>query len=559
MKLKDNIQFGLIIFIVVGIITSCKVRQTIEHYPDFTGYTSEDFKPEIQKVHDSLFTYHSNYLLKNRFQQWELYLEGDAMERGIIGGALMDSLMRYQEDAFVEKIDDLVPNKKKQMRLLKFLGWYNRKIYKYFPNEYQVELYGLAKYMTSEYNYIGPAYLRNLYYHGAHDIGHALVDFSMVQCTSAGLWGSRSADGELILGRNLDFYLSDRFAENKVVLFVNPKEGIPFVSVTWPGMMGVVSGMNYEGLTITMNAGKSKIPWTAKEPISILARNILEHASTTEEAIAIAQKSEVFVSEALMVSSAKDNKVVIIEVSPKNFGVYEVSGEEIICSNHFQSDSYRKDKRNKKRIETYHSMYRYERMQELLDENSPITPTKMAAILRDKDGLGGKKIGYGNEKAINQLICHHGVVFKPEKKQIWISTSPYNLGAFTAYDLNEIFGNKNTDYKSHHIDSLTIPTDSFLYSSEYANYEKYRTLDKEISRWLKDKEAVINTDMLEEYRQLNPDFWYVHYNAGVLYYRMEKYEKARDAFKIASDLEITTTQDKEEVMKMLKKATKKVK
>ena len=75
-------------------------------------------------------------------------------------------------------------------------------------------------------------------------------------------------------------------------------------------------------------------------------------------------------------------------------------------------------------------------MDELLEEAGTINPEKMAEILRNRDGLGGKKLGMGNEKAINQLISHHGVIFKPEEKMIWVSSSPYNLGAFVAYNLN---------------------------------------------------------------------------------------------------------------------------
>src|SRR5690606_21926233 len=85
------------------------------------------------------------------------------------------------------------------------------------------------------------------------------------------------------------------------------------------------------------------------------------------------------------------------------------------------------------------SVYRYERMLELIDTSGTNTPVKTAEVLRDFLGKGNRNIGMGNEKAVNQFICHHGIIFQPALGKVWVSTSPWNLGEFLCYELDSIF------------------------------------------------------------------------------------------------------------------------
>src|SRR5690554_7084387 len=303
-------------------LTSCGVSKSIHDRPNVDGFDATI--PERVKINDSTFVAGNNFLLKNKQGQWELYVEGNALQIGKITGSLTRELMQRQEAIFFDQVNEWVPSKFQQYLLRKFLAWYNRKMYLHVPDEYKVEIYGMSEFGSSDYAEIGDSYLRLLYFHSAHDIGHALQDLMLVGCSSFAAWGDKTEDGQLLIGRNFDFYAGDDFAKDKIIAFVKPTKGYNFMSVTWAGMIGVVSGMNDQGLTVTINAGKSDIPFVAKTPISILTREILQYASTIEEAIEIAKKRQVFVSESILVGSAKDNKAVTIEVSPKNFGVYEV-------------------------------------------------------------------------------------------------------------------------------------------------------------------------------------------------------------------------------------------
>src|SRR5690606_38882150 len=286
--------------------------------------------------------------------------------------------------------------------------------------------------------------------------------------------------------------------------------------------------------TVTINAGKSEIPLVAKTPISIVTREILQYASTIEEAVAIAKKREVFVSEAIFVSSAMDRKAAIIEVSPDNFGVFEVEKtNELICSNHFQSEAYKQDERNLEWIAESHSMYRFERMEELIFEAEKMDVEDAVTILRNKKGLDNKEIGFGNEKALNQLLAHHGIVFKPESRKVWVSSNPYQLGEFVEYDLDEIFKDRygNPAQQSISNSSGNIPEDPFVHSKEYKNYEEYRILEREVEAAIENGKT-ISSEKISTLQQKNPEYWKAYYLAGKYYFEKKYYAAAKKAFEM---------------------------
>ncbi|WP_343642818.1 C45 family peptidase [Chryseobacterium sp.] len=539
-------------------LISCGISKSIRHIPEVKQYALEI--PKITRINDSTFSYNQNYLTKNKQQLWELYIKGNPLQLGYNNGALTQSLMQKQESIFFSKVEGFVPSKFRQRILRGFLKWYNSKMYLNVREDYQAELYGLSQYSSDQYDFIAPKYLRSLYLHGAHDIGHAMQDLAMVGCTSLAVWNENTEDGDLLIGRNFDFYVGDDFSKNKLVEFVQPDEGIPYMSVSWPGMIGVVSGMNKEGITVTINAGKSKIPLTAKTPISLVTREILQYAKNIEEAIAIAKKRKVFVSESILVGSAADKNAVIIEVSPKNFGVYSVQNtSRVLCTNHFQSEAYKDDKRNQKHIEESHSEYRYERLQELLQEEKKITPEKMASILRNRSGLKDESIGYGNEKALNQLLAHHAVIFSPQKKLVWVSSNPYQLGEFVCYDLNKIFSDKGLQPDDLSKSGLNIPRDPFADSEEFQNYELSKMYGKEISEAAGNKNTLLTDDVIHSYQAMNPDFWLIYYQSGKYYFSKKEYSKAKMEFEKALTKVITTVPDRKNVEKYLKKTLKKLK
>ena len=516
--------------------------------PEIADRSAEQLQRET--IDSNFYKIKNCWLRKSDSGLWEEYLEGQPFERGVIEGKLCKELQYQQESAFAEQIHRLVPSN----FYLHFLGYFtrvfNRNLEENIPLEYKQEIYGESLYAPHEYDYIGEPYDRLLNYHAAHDIGHALQSLALVGCSSFSAWDEYTSDSTLLVGRNFDFYVGDKFAENKIVLFCKPTDGNKFAMITWAGFMGI---------TVTINAAKSDIPTGSATPISLLAREILQYASTIDEAYAIAKKRKTFVSESLMIGSGAEHKTALIEKSPTKTALYHTDKHLLLCTNHYQSDSFKNDKNNRANIATSASEYRYERLVELLKENPQLDYTSVAKILRDQKGKKDKNIGMGNEKAMNQLIAHHSVIFQPEKRRFWISTQPFQLGQYVCYDFDSIFAEAPSFKKNIELydTTYTIAADSFLYSDGWKNFLTFKKSKEQIKETAKRKGFIDNEkSFIAQFLKSNPESWETYYWAGTLYKARNDKERAVVFFNQALTKEINDSSEIYKLKKLIKECNK---
>ncbi len=490
------------------------------------------------------------WLRKAREGWWEMYLEGSPYEVGYAHGLLTQELNYAQEKAFLARLGELIPSKFYQNFLLSFTRFFNRNLEDYVKDEYRQEIYGISRFASPEFGFMGPAYARMLNYHAAHDLGHAVQNMNLVACTAFGAWGEKSADSSLILGRNFDFFVSDDFAKDKILCFIRPDSGYSFAMVTWAGFAGVVSGMNEKGLTVTLNAAKSSIPMGARTPVSLLAREILQYASNIEEAYRIADSRETFVAESFLIGSAADHKAVVIEKSPDDISIYDPDTNFIIVTNHFQSQVFLDDPLNVENMENETSVYRYRRVKELLEENPAVSPEIAASMLRDYKGMQGKDIGLGNEKAVNQFIAHHSIIFQPEKRRLWIACPPYQLGEYWRYDLDSLWnsaGNEGLNYTKVHEggtkihggfnERFIISSDSIITGAVYQNLLKYRSLSQKIESG---EYSEGDADSLIKY---NPEYFHTYRILGDYFKAKGEGRRAAEYYSKALEKEAPSAND----------------
>lgn len=523
-----------------------------------TGFKKPDIAPsdivELQRdtLKKEVYAIGNNWIRKNQYGLYEMYTEGAPYERGTIAGKLSKELIEYQEEAFVTQLKEMVPSKK-YLNFLKYVtGFMNRGLPESVSEEYKQEIYGISQSCSDRFDWVGDKYSRQLSFHAAHDIGHALQNMMLVGCTSFAAWGSKTENNTMIIGRNFDFWVGDKFAENKMVSFVSPESGYNFAFVTWASFIGVCSGINDKGLTVTINAAKSSVPLKAATPVSLVAREILQYASNIDEAITIAKSRKMFVSESFMIGSKADGMTVVIEKTPTAIDVYYPSGNAITSANHFQSELLKNTSLNLEQKNENASPYRQARLQELLKEHTPLNTESFASILRDYKGLNNENIGIGNELAMNQMIAHHSIIFIPDSLTFWVSTSPWQLGTYVCYDLRKIFNQKVNPKEEIAVSTQNIPADyAFLQSATYKNYLLFQS---EKNKWLKDKNYKLNT---QEFIKTNPEYYDTYRIAGDYEAHHNNIESALQYYNTALSKAIASEPERKAIIKKIKKLSHK--
>jgi len=509
-------------------------------------------KLQRQNIDSTAFTIGNNWLRKSKYGLYEMYTSGAPFERGVINGKLSRELVVAQEGAFTHQIKKMIPSDG-YLKFLKYVvGFMNRGLPEHVTEEYKEEIYGVSQSASDSFQWIGTNYSRQLNYHAAHDVGHALQNLMLVGCTSFSAWDTKTENGAMIVGRNFDFWVGDEFAKNKIVSFVAPAAGHKFAFITWGGFIGVVSGMNDKGLTVTINAARSSIPTDAATPVSLVAREVLQYAGNIKEAVAIAHKRKMFVSESFLIASAADHKTIIIEKTPDTLAVYDPHQDYITCANHYQSDLFQTQKLNQEQMAGSASIYRFQRMQELLKQNYPLTPQKVANVLRDYKGLGGADIGVGNEKAVNQFVAHHSIIFMPDSLRMWVSTSPWQMGTYVCYDLRKVFAMNGLKQDVEIADTaLNIAPDTFLQTDTYRKFLQFRQTKMD---WMDKLNINVNGFIPND-----PQYYDAYRLTGDYYMAHKDYANAIKSYQGALTKEIATVKEKESIEKKIKQCEKNMK
>ena len=177
-------------------------------------------------------------------------------------------------------------------------------------------------------------------------LGNCFLDLIPINaCSTITLPAEASADGVARFGRNLDFPGMNIAEKHTVLLIVRPEGRFSYAAVTWPGLLGVLSGMNEHGLTVANMEVDRRGGIPQAMPYTLLYRTLLERCKTVDEAIKLLSDTPRQTANNLMLMDAAGNRAVA-EIRPDGVSVRRgLSNAALISTNHQRGEDQNTPKR----------------------------------------------------------------------------------------------------------------------------------------------------------------------------------------------------------------------
>jgi hypothetical protein len=178
-------------------------------------------------------------------------------------------------------------------------------------------------------------------------VGNAFADISKAGgCSTLIVDPDRSASGKPLFGRNLDYPTLGKLHEFSLVTVYRPKGKHAFVSVGFPGMVGVFSGMNDTGLSLaTLESYRAKdgAPKLNTKGVAytLAYRRILEECATVDEAEKLLRSIDRTTMNNLAICDR--NGGAVFEFTPKSLVVRRPEKGICPCTNHFRTEALATD------------------------------------------------------------------------------------------------------------------------------------------------------------------------------------------------------------------------
>lgn len=140
-------------------------------------------------------------------------------------------------------------------------------------------------------------------------------------CSGVAVRGKATADGRVLHARVLDYMRDINLQDAALVAVLMPEGYNTWMSLGYAGFVGTVTALNERGLAVGEMGGRGEGNWDGM-PMSLLLRDIMERASTVDEALALLRKTP-RTCEYYYVLSDKSRAMVAVHATPEELLVLQ--------------------------------------------------------------------------------------------------------------------------------------------------------------------------------------------------------------------------------------------
>lgn len=236
-------------------------------------------------------------------------LKGDPYRLGYQHGYFLRNEIHEQWNHIMKYAESQVPIPYlNQIYIGLRLDWAYLKMKPFIPSDYKDEMRGLADGAGIS--------LRDV--HRAH----ALPDLFSTLCANGVYFGKAVSDGKLYHLRNLDWSRAMGVHNHACVFVVKPTGKNSFVNLGYAGFIGVLSGINKNGLSVGQ-IGSSTVDSTLKgEPMPFILRRVLEESQNLDDAVNVVKNAKRTYGYNYVFADALSKRAVAIESTANQFSVF---------------------------------------------------------------------------------------------------------------------------------------------------------------------------------------------------------------------------------------------
>jgi hypothetical protein len=133
------------------------------------------------------------------------------------------------------------------------------------------------------------------------------------RCTTYAALGPATRSGECIVGRNMDFWDHGVSRYAGCILHYTPTTGLPFMTVSWCGIINGWTAMNSAGIVCANNTAYGRKDTIEGLSTCFMIRKVVQYARTVQEGVRIVQETPRACGTSLLIAGGNPPEAAIVE------------------------------------------------------------------------------------------------------------------------------------------------------------------------------------------------------------------------------------------------------